>query len=1201
MGLTLIIIGLINLDDAEFSHFYDKTHSAHCSSVKDQTILWAGVGILCLTSFGLMCTFLPYEDGLRVNDENSVLSDSLYRSPPNNADDENNSTLDEHNSSESSDTETIPTISEADEEMNNPVQNAGQKTSRLRGTARLLKLAGKESFYLWLGIAVLLIRLPFSLSIPHFVSTTIGSLIDDDYDGAKRNVLLLFLSGTVDAILDFWVLFLFGYAKENIVKGVRIDTFAAMMRQEQAFFDKTNTGELMSRLSSDCGEMAGDLTWFFRFSVEAVVRITGIAVYMIIRSPYLGLCTVGIVPVVGIINKVYGDWLGKNAKNVQTALANATTSAYESISCIKTVMTSAEEAYECEKYDAKIEKLYSLNISQVIATGIYFMIVSTFLINTVVQAALLLLGSIFVEIGKLTPEVLLAFMLYQGQLQEYTLNLFQSYSSLIKSSGAGDRVFAILDRHPPPPATGNALVKSSDRVTSMNEMVTGQDIAFTDVTFSYPTRKESLALNKLSFHIKSGSVVALVGHSGCGKSTIVSMLERLYDPDEGSITFGGTDLKNINLKAHRSKIGLVTQDPVLFAGTIRENIAYGSVSSPFHEVCEAARVGHAHDFIQSFPNKYDEHVGERGKSLSGGQKQRIAIARAILRKPALLILDEATSSLDPISEAAVQEALNDLLQNRTGLGMTTIVIAHRLQTVRHADSIIVLKNGAVVEQGSHENLIRNQDGHYKNMIDRSDSMGQRHVSSTCRGRRGAVAPLPNADRGFSARFMSKASTDEDEIIDAVGGSGVDDSEHVVVDALIKDDEKPVLQNTSTKTTQTNTANKEEDISMWPQFDDLDKRMMKIALPCIANFAINPLIGAVDLFWVNRMGNALAVAGQAAANQVFSSAFWIVSVLPSVTATLVSKANAKGDEGEVQDAVSQALVAGFYVSLVGSLLMLRYPDKVLSSVLKDGAPALQYAKPYLFIRSFAFLPSLISIIGFSAFRGTLDTKTPLKISLFSNMCNAILDPILMFTMAMGVPGAALATLFAEVVSAGSFLALLLKRRMIRWSKIFRLPSWTALKPLLKGGAALQLRNVALNLTFLAVARVTQSLDDNGVAAAAHALAIQVFQLGGVVLLALSTVAQTVVPNEMIERVDPVTGEKSGGKSAAKSLVNRLMSWGFILGIVLGSLQLVLLPALQKSSPLEEVRQAAVIPSILASVYQIMNGLVFIGEGVMVGCA
>ncbi len=485
----------------------------------------------------------------------------------------------------------------------------------------------------------------------------------------------------------------------------------------------------------------------------------------------------------------------------------------------------------------------------------------------------------------------------------------------------------------------------------------------------------------------------------------------------------------------------------------------------------------------------------------------------------------------------------------------------------------------------------------------SSIQNQPHISSTWRGRRDASVPLSIAHRrnDFSSRLMSNnASTDENEVIVAAGGNIADDSGDDIVNALSNNDEEPVLQNTSTKTTKSSTTKEEEDISMWPQFDALDKRMMKIALPCIANFAINPLIGAVDLFWVNRMGNALAVAGQAAANQVFSSAFWIVSVLPSVTATLVSKANAKGDEGEVQDAVSQALVAGFYVSLVGSLLMLRYPDKVLSSVLKDGAPALKYAKPYLFIRSFAFLPSLVSIIGFSAFRGTLDTKTPLKISLFSNMCNAVMDPILMFTMKMGVSGAALATLFSEVISAGSFLALMLKRKMIRWSKIFRLPSWTALKPLLKGGAALQLRNVALNLTFLAVARVTQALDNDGVAAAAHALAIQVFQIGGIVLLALSTVAQTVVPNEMIERVDPVTGEKSGGISAAKKLVNRLMSWGFLLGIILGSLQLVLLPALQKSSPLEEVRRAAVIPSILASVYQIMNGLVFIGEGVMVGC-
>jgi Na+-driven multidrug efflux pump len=202
--------------------------------------------------------------------------------------------------------------------------------------------------------------------------------------------------------------------------------------------------------------------------------------------------------------------------------------------------------------------------------------------------------------------------------------------------------------------------------------------------------------------------------------------------------------------------------------------------------------------------------------------------------------------------------------------------------------------------------------------------------------------------------------------------------------------------------------------------------------------------------------------------------------------------------------------------------------------------------------------------------------------------------------MGVTGAAIATLSAEVISATCFITLLLRRKLIRWSKIFRLPSWEKLQPLLKGGAALQLRNVALNLTFLGVTRVTQSLDDTGVAAAAHALAIQTFNVGGIVLLALSVVAQTVVPNELIEKVDAKTGKRHGGKEDAKAVVNRLMSYGFIFGGLLGGLQLLLLPLLQKSSPLLEVRQAAVMPSILASVYQLMNGLVFIGEGVMIGC-
>jgi len=287
-------------------------------------------------------------------------------------------------------------------------------------------------------------------------------------------------------------------------------------------------------------------------------------------------------------------------------------------------------------------------------------------------------------------------------------------------------------------------------------------------------------------------------------------------------------------------------------------------------------------------------------------------------------------------------------------------------------------------------------------------------------------------------------------------------------------------------------------------------------------------------------------------------------------------------------------------LVGTPLTFFNPEKVLSAVLRDGSPALQYAKPYLLIRAFAFLPSIISLIGFSAFRGVLDTVTPVKISSFANIFNALLDPILIFTLAMGVPGAALATLAAEVISAVAYLYLLRKKEMIRWSKVFRLPSWAKVQPLLKGGAALQLRNVALNLTFLAVTRVTQSIDETGVSAAAHAMAIQTFNLGGFVLLALSTVAQTVVPNELVVKKDKKGNAISGGVLDCRTLVNRLMAWGFILGVVLGGLQIGLLPVITKSTPLKEVRDAALMPSILASVFQVMNGLVFIGEGVMVGC-
>jgi MATE family multidrug resistance protein len=419
---------------------------------------------------------------------------------------------------------------------------------------------------------------------------------------------------------------------------------------------------------------------------------------------------------------------------------------------------------------------------------------------------------------------------------------------------------------------------------------------------------------------------------------------------------------------------------------------------------------------------------------------------------------------------------------------------------------------------------------------------------------------------------------------------------------------------------------------WPCMDELDKKLIKISIPMIINFSITPLVGANDLFWTHRMGNALAVAGMAASNQVYNTGFWLASFLPSVTSTIVSKEKARGNEEGVSDAVCQALFVATLIAVAGTSLYTFFPDKTLASVLAADAPAMEFAKPYLNIRAFAFLPGLISLVGFSAFRGKLicqisvassmfrsqitklipfvlfhfalclctgilDVKTPFTISLFSNMINCVLDPILIFGLGMGVVGNAMSTVLSEVVSAAAFLYLLIKRDLIKPSKIFKLPAWSVLAPLIKGGFALQLRMIAMNITFVAVARVTQSIDKTGVAAAAHEMALQTFQLGGVVLFALSAVAQNMIPSALYATDKD---ESEGGPVAARATSNRMMAWGLILGTLLGAAQIAALPLIKKATPMQDVRDAAHAPAMLASLLQVINGVVFIGEGVMSGC-
>ena len=611
-----------------------------------------------------------------------------------------------------------------------------QRENRGYGTLQLLKIARPHRHWLYYACGVLLIRLPLSLSVPHWVAETIGCLINKDFAGAQQNILFLCAAGTGDALLDFWCVYLFGIAQQRIIRGLRLNLFQAILRQDISFFDMTKTGEITSRLTTDCAEMANDLTSVFRFTIESLVRIGGIIAYMFVRSWRLGLLALGVIPITSMINRIYAKFMHHNQKKVQTALADANSVATEAIGAVRTVCSFAMEEGEFQRYEARIDTYYSLIVHQYFIQGIYYMVCNTFLINTVVQASILGYGAYLIEHSELKATVLLAFMLYQGQLQEYFQNLFNSFTSLVKSSGAAAKVFDYIDRKPRyRNDRGNNNTVSNDdtnynATTTTTTSSSSGHVSLCNIHFCYPSRPQTVILRGLSLDVPPGSCVALVGASGSGKSTVFSLIEHFYEAQQGNVMIDGVDVADmVHSELHRV-VAMVGQEPELLSGTIESNIMYGSGNMNrnrtrnsnavnrddlVERMVIAAKDANAYDFIMNeLPDGFQTEVGERGVQLSGGQKQRIAIARCLMQNPKILLLDEATSALDSESEAAVQEALN-----RAMVGRTTIMIAHRLSTVKNADVIVVLNNGVVVETGNHNELMRKgNDGAYHKLVER---------------------------------------------------------------------------------------------------------------------------------------------------------------------------------------------------------------------------------------------------------------------------------------------------------------------------------------------------------------------------------------------------------------------------------------------------------------------------------------------------
>jgi ATP-binding cassette subfamily B protein len=567
-------------------------------------------------------------------------------------------------------------------------------------TRRLLALARPERANLSVATVALLVSSVLSLVYPQAVRWMVDEVTSHgemrDLDRAALALLGLFLASAVFAMLRAW---LFTVAGERVVARLRRDLFSHLVRQEIAFFDKERTGELTNRLSSDTTVLQNTVTVNVSMALRYAIGTLGGIAMLLYMSPKLTGLALLVVPVVAIGAASFGGAFRRITKDVQDALGQSTEVAEEVLSSIRTVRSFAREGAEARRYAVAVDRSYRLAAKRALLYGAF---TGMFTVAGFGAIALVVwMGGRMVLTGEMSMGDLTAFLLYTLTVAASLSALSGLYADLMRAIGASERVFELLDRSLGlEGGGGGALARPRG------------DVSFQGVRFAYPTRPDRFVLDGFDLHIRAGEVVALVGPSGAGKSTIAALLARFYDPTSGLVAIDGAPLATYDPRSLREHIGMVAQEPVLFATTIEENIRYGRPAASAAEITAAADAAHALEFISAFPEGMATPVGERGVQLSGGQKQRVAIARAILKDPAILVLDEATSALDSESEHLVQEALDRLMQGRT-----TLVIAHRLSTVRDADRVVVLEGGKVMEQGSHDALLA-KGGLYRRLVER---------------------------------------------------------------------------------------------------------------------------------------------------------------------------------------------------------------------------------------------------------------------------------------------------------------------------------------------------------------------------------------------------------------------------------------------------------------------------------------------------
>ncbi|XP_044202508.1 ATP-binding cassette sub-family B member 10, mitochondrial [Thunnus albacares] len=592
-----------------------------------------------------------------------------------------------------------------------PDRDRTPTTVPLEDVKRILRLAHPERLRLAAALGFLTVSSAVTMSAPFFLGRVIDTIYttgaDTETMTASLTSLCIMLTGVFlcGGAANAARVYLMQASGQQIVRNLRTSVFSSILRQEVAFFDKNRTGELINRLSADTAVVGRSVTDNLSDGLRAVAQAAAGVSMMFYVSPTLASFVLLIVPPVAVLAVVYGRYLRSISKRTQDALAQATQLAEERISNLRTVRAFGKELSEVNSYTQKADQVLSLARKEAVLRAGFFGV--TGLSGNIMILSVLYKGGLLMASQHMTVGELSSFLMYTFWVGISIAGLSSFYSELMKGFGAGARLWELMDRKPEFPLN-EGLVLPLDQLKGRLE--------FCDVSFAYPTRKEAPIFQNLSLLVPAGTIMAIVGPSGSGKSTLVSLLLRLYDSDAGVITIDGHDIRDLNPYWLRRHIGTVSQEPVLFSCSIRDNIAYGAVDQDtvtIEDIYRAARVANAYDFIQAFPKGFDTVVGEKGVLLSGGQKQRIAIARALLRNPKILLLDEATSALDAENEFLVQEALERLMEGRT-----VMIIAHRLSTIQNANAVAVLDQHRIAECGQHTELLGNRQGLFRKLMEK---------------------------------------------------------------------------------------------------------------------------------------------------------------------------------------------------------------------------------------------------------------------------------------------------------------------------------------------------------------------------------------------------------------------------------------------------------------------------------------------------